>query len=138
MFFKREKVDSLESFSLKISAMRFALHYEAVCEGQEVSITVSNPYVSEDKEEYSITRFKQEIGSFIDLLNECNLMNWDGFQGKHPRGVKDGVMFSMSAVVNGGRTIRASGSENFPKGYSELEKALYRMMKDSQNPDSNL
>ena len=137
MFFEREKVDSFECFSLKISAMRSAFLYEAVCEGQEVSITVSNPYVSEDEEGYSIAKFKQETGSFIDLLNECNLMDWDSFQGKHPYGVKDGVMFSMSAVVNEGRRIRASGSENFPKGYHELEKALYQMMRDSQNPDIN-
>ncbi len=135
MCLKKAKVESFETFNLRISAMRHAHLFEAVCEGPEVYITVYNPYASKDDERYLVCKTKRDTGSFIDLLNECELMRWDGFQGKHPLGVKDGTMFSMDAVVNGGRRISADGSENFPKGYKMLEKALYDILRESEGSD---
>ncbi len=41
------------------------------------------------------------------------------------------------AYANGGTTIRAVGSENFPRGYQVLENAFYRMIRESQSSEGN-
>ena len=64
----------------------------------------------------------------MKLLNDCELMAWDGFHGKHPSGVKDGIMFSLQATVNNGRKIKAEGSENFPKHFREFRDGLHAML----------
>ena len=58
------------------------------------------------------------------------MLSWDGFRGEHPKGVLDGTMFRMEATVNGGRRIRADGSQNFPKGYRELDAGIDEILKD--------
>ena len=65
---------------------------------------------------------------FIELMNLCCVMRWDGFHGAHPKNVSDGIMFDFMAVVNGGQRIRADGSENFPQGYREFVRELNRML----------
>ncbi len=70
------------------------------------------------------------IGTFVKLMNDCNVMKWDGFHGKHPKNVSDGTMFTFSATVNNGQVIRADGSENFPKGYRELVRAFNEMLEN--------
>ena len=60
----------------------------------------------------------------IDLMNTCSVISWDGFHGKHPKNVQDGIMFDFSATVNSGRAIVADGSACFPKGYGEFVKTL--------------
>ena len=65
----------------------------------------------------------------VSLMNTCEVFRWDGFHGKHPRGVSDGDMFDFKAEVNGGVRIYACGSANFPKGYRELVRAFGEMLK---------
>ena len=70
---------------------------------------------------------------FIELMNRCRVMRWDGFHGAHPKNVSDGIMFDFMAVVNGGQKIRADGSENFPQGYREFVRELNRMLAECGN-----
>ena len=72
------------------------------------------------------------VQTMIELMNTCGILRWDGFYGKHPRGVKDGTMFTFTATVNGGQTIRAEGSTNFPKGYHEFVPALNEMLANTE------
>lgn len=65
----------------------------------------------------------------IGLLNECNILSWNGFVGKHPKGVLDGIMFTFNAVVGDDEKIYAHGSENFPKHYRDLTHGLYEILK---------
>ena len=67
----------------------------------------------------------------LELLNQFPVMKWNGFHGKHPRGVLDGEMFSFQATVNDGVTIRAEGSANFPKGFQEFRRAVHLLLQDS-------
>ncbi len=69
-----------------------------------------------------------DVQTAIDLMNNCGILRWKGFHGKHPRNVKDGVMFRFEAAVNGGQEIFADGSENFPEGYREFVCALDAML----------
>ena len=72
------------------------------------------------------------VQTMIELMNTCGILRWDGFHGKHPRGVKDGTIFTCTATVNGGQTIRAEGSANFPKGYHEFVQALNEMLANTE------
>ena len=66
------------------------------------------------------------------LMNACGVLRWDGFHGKHPKNVNDGIMFRFEATVTGGQTIRAEGSANFPKGYHEFVHALDAMLAEQE------
>jgi hypothetical protein len=46
-------------------------------------------------------------------------------------------MFRLDATVDGGASIRADGSENFPKGYQKLEKVLYRQSGTPRAPNKS-
>jgi len=60
-------------------------------------------------------------------------MGWNGFEGKHPFGVKDGEMLSFRAVVNDGKIIKANGSENFPKNFNEFRKEINRILSENNS-----
>ncbi len=67
----------------------------------------------------------------LELLNQCNIMKWDGFHGKHPRGVLDGEMFSFRAIVNEGQTIQADGSANFPEHFRDFRRMIDQMLSEA-------
>lgn len=69
----------------------------------------------------------------ISLINTCGIILWDGFHGKHPRNVHDGIMFCFKATVNDGQTIFADGSENFPNGYREFVRSLNEILAESED-----
>lgn len=71
--------------------------------------------------------------TMIELMNTCGILSWDGFHGKHPKNVSDGIIFDFTADVNGGQTIHADGSANFPKGYHEFVRTLDEMLAESEN-----
>ena len=139
MLFKKEMVESFEKMSLSISGMRSREEFEAVRNGSDVEILLYRGYLCSGEERKPCYRAVCDAESFISLLNDCGIMRWDGFSGKHPRGVKDGEMFSFEAFVNDGRRIRASGSENFPKGFRELRNGVWNILKEKgeELPDGN-
>ena len=59
-----------------------------------------------------------DTAEFVELVNNCGVIRWDGFHGKHPKNVHDGEMFRFSACVNGEKTIEADGSETGAGGDS--------------------
>ena len=101
--------------------MRGKSEYEVVNKGDKAEITFYQ-YRYSQKEEIKTPEKCAECGNdeVLKILNECRISKWDGFHGKHPRNVKDGIMFSFEAAVNEGWKIHADGSENFPKNYSTL------------------
>ena len=68
----------------------------------------------------------------LKLLNDCALLSWDGFVGEHPRGVTDGILFNLTATVDGGRTVKANGSQNFPKHYRDFTDGLYVILSEGE------
>ena len=71
--------------------------------------------------------------SGLELMNTCGVICWDGFHGKHPKNVKDGIMFDFRATVNDGQEIHADGSENFPKGYHDFVRELNKILTDHED-----
>ncbi|MBR2976952.1 MAG: hypothetical protein IKC50_01580 [Oscillospiraceae bacterium] len=73
------------------------------------------------------------VQTMIELMNTCGILRWDGFHGKHPKNLSDGIMFRFEATVNGGQEIFADGSANYPKGYHEFVRALDAMLAEQEN-----
>ena len=131
--FSKKKVYSFKSITLRLAGMRTTDEIEVINkeENAELSFYRIKYDGKEDTRvlEESVSCDSQKI---IDLLNECKVLSWDGFYGKHPKNVKDGIMFNFVAIVNEDETIKASGSENFPKNYREFLNSLYELLRDDK------
>lgn len=128
---RKINITSFECVTLRLSGMRISTEYELT---GGVNPTLSRyfiRYTGKDERELdvSVPCTSEEMTA---LLNTCHVGSWDGFHGNHPRGVSDGVMFNFTATVNGGETIKAHGSENFPDGYRELVRALDGLLEGSR------
>lgn len=123
MLFKTEKITSFDEINYRISGMRVTREYEIISKGGVAEVNEYTIRYSDDQRilERSVLCDNEMM---IELLNVCGIMRWDGFEGKHPFGVRDGEMFSFSAIVNGRKIIRAHGSENFPKNFPEFRKQI--------------
>jgi len=126
-----EKIKSFDIVVLRLSGMRFTTEYEIVMKDNEAEIVEYG--IRYGKEEKRVPERKTVCSAdrVLKLLNDCELVSWDGFVGNHPKGVKDGIMFSLKATVNGGRKISAHGSENFPKHFRELRDGLNALLRQN-------
>ncbi|MBQ7503673.1 hypothetical protein IJT93_13350 [bacterium] len=119
--FKSEKVTDFEYIKLRESGMRFQNEYELNCKGPKTEILCYTIFYCSGEDGRRLEGSAScDTETVINMLNEYGFIKWDGFNGPHPKWVKDGVMFRMEASVNGGRVIKASGSQNFPKHYHEF------------------
>lgn len=125
---RNNDIISVQEFALKIIGMRVTYMYKTVYEGSELRLGRYRE-LFDGEVRYELEKSVPCTNAWLaELMNNCNVPKWDGFHGKHPKHVSDGTMFSFSATVNNDRTIRADGSENFPKGYRELLLALDEMI----------
>lgn len=123
-----EKIESFETVTLRISGMRGTTDYEIVMKGDAAQVTEYRIRYDMDGKRVPERQATCSAEKVMKLLNDCELTAWDGFHGKHPSGVKDGIMFSLQATVNNGRKIKAEGSENFPKHFREFRDGLHAML----------
>lgn len=116
---------SFESVSLSLRGMRDATEFRIVMKdgAAEVSEYVGFFLPGEPLPEPE-RRVVCPVERVLSLLNGCRVYSWDGFHGKHPRMVKDGLAFTFRARVNGGKEISASGSQNFPRRFAEFRDGL--------------
>ena len=126
-----EKIASFEIVTLRLSGMRFTREYEIVMKGKDAEIVEYNIRYGKGEERVPERKTVCSTDRVLKLLNDCELVSWDGFAGKHPIGVKDGIMFSLKATVNGDRKISAHGSENFPKHFRELRDGLNAILRQN-------
>lgn len=132
-----EQIETFSSVLLRLSGMRGSQEYEILPKGDraEVSYYMIRYRDGDDKRDLA-ERATCGADEFLQLLNSCGILSWDGFRGAHPKDVLDGTMFRFEAVVNGGRTVRAGGSENFPPSFRDFTGGLYRILsagKDKEN-----
>ena len=133
--FEKKTIASFESIFMRISGMRLTQEYEILLKDSKAEISDYWMYCAsgggmERKLKRRTTCPEEQM---LELLNQCDILKWDGFHGKHPRGVLDGEMFSFEATVNGGETIRADGSANFPKYFREFRRAVDQMLSEADN-----
>ena len=124
-------IESFESVLLRTSGMRGSTEYEAVKQGGKAVVSrYAIRYVDGKDQRVLEDRGTCSEARMLELLNACRLQSWNGFNGKHPKGVLDGMMFRLEAVVNDGEKIVAQGSENFPKHYREFTDGLYSILRE--------
>lgn len=122
-------VTSFETVTLTLHTMRGSYVYEISNEAGRVEIGRYREVFSGEKTDLIPEQSAScDTQTFIDLMNLCGVIRWDGFHGKHPKNVLDGTMFNFTASVNNGQKISADGSANFPKGYHEFVRALNEML----------
>lgn len=128
--FNKEKINSFEKITLSLSGMRIREEYEIICIDDRAQLSRYTIMYSDGKDNRRLEqRVDADCDEIIGILNNCNILKWDGFYGKNPPHVLDGTMFNFSAKVNDGKTINASGSNNFPKNYWEFQNALYDILR---------
>ena len=125
------EVTGFETITLEIHGMRGSTVYEIIPEGNEVEISFYEIRVRDgaDVKELAM-RASCDRETMLTLLNQCGFTGWNGFYGKHPKNVKDGEMFELAAIVNDGLEIRAEGSANFPRHFSEFRSTIDRILRE--------
>lgn len=128
-----KSVTDMETISLRLSGMRVIEEYELTAHGTRTEISYYTVSFTNGGEEKTLRkRTACDTQTVIDALNSFEFVKWNGFSGKHPRGVLDGTMFTLTATINGGQKLNASGSQNFPKHFHEFEQWLYEVLKDGE------
>ena len=125
----KQTITSIETMTLTLQGMRFCSVYEITNEDGKTELrrfrkVYSNGVDTLELEASAVC----DITDFIELMNTCGVICWDGFHGKHPKNVKDGIMFDFRTTVNNGQEIHADGSENFPKGYHDFVRELNKIL----------
>lgn len=129
MLFKNKQIESFDRLLLKISGMRDAWEYEIICRGEKSEVAAYTLCFSKGEDCRRLDNSASvDTKVILGLLNDCRILKWDGFSGANPRGVRDGYMFTLKAVVNGDRNIYACGSNNYPRHYHELIKGITDML----------
>lgn len=125
----KEKIESFDVVTLRVMNMRSTREWEIEAKGDEAEISL---YFIKFGQQEDVRELEKRavcpVSQALGLLNGSGVLSWDGFFGKHPRGVLDGTMFDLKATVNGGKKISAHGSQNFPKGYREFTAGLYELI----------
>ncbi|MBQ7740507.1 MAG: hypothetical protein IJT65_04670 [Eubacterium sp.] len=118
-------ITDFESINLRLSGMRITEEYEIINKGDKCEIAYYHIVYGKEGDRRELQKSAVcDTSEVIDILNKCSAIKWNGFHGKHPRGVSDGRMFTLKASVNDREKLYADGSENFPRNFNTFEKWL--------------
>ena len=130
---KDEPISSFSFITLRVSGMRFTYEDEILMKDDMAELTRYRIVFGQGKDnreaESKVLCDKERI---IKLLNDCRIFSWNGFSGKHPKNVSDGIMFNLHAIIND-KKVSASGSENFPKHYLEFTNGLNEILRENDD-----
>ena len=129
MIFRKKTLRSFENIEYSMSGMRFSHTYKIRNDGETAAIALYNRF---NEEKGPLAEASCPAHEMLDALNRFGAGNWDGFHGKHPRGVLDGIMFSFKAKVNGEEEIHADGSQNFPKGFRDFTSYVDGLLRETE------
>ncbi len=123
---KRQKhIVSVQELTLKTMGMRFTHLYKIEQQAGSCSLSRYRERFTDGTARWELEKsISCTADCLVTLLNSCGVIGWNGFHGRHPKRVSDGVMFTFSATVNDSQIIHADGSANFPKGYHEFVRQL--------------
>ena len=90
----RKTITSIETMTLTLQGMRFCSVYEITNEDGKTELRRFRKVYSNGLDTLELeTSAVCDITDFIELMNTCGVIRWDGFHGKHPKNVNDGIMF---------------------------------------------
>ena len=126
---RRGKIFSFQTVTLHLGGMRGVCEYEITSKDGKAVVSRYDMHYN-DGEKDRVLEERAECGEerMLKLMNDCKLLSWDGFYGKHPKGVLDGTTFRLEATVNGDRHVSAHGSQNFPRRYHDFTDGLYAIL----------
>ena len=125
-------ITSLESMTLTQQGMRGTTLHEITVKEEKSELCFYRLVFSNGEDTRVLEkRTVCDTQVIIDCMNTCGILRWNGFHGKHPKTVQDGILFRFSAAVNGGVEIHADGSANFPKGYNDFVRFLDQLLTES-------
>lgn len=139
MLFSKKQVESFETITIRESGMRVIEEYKIINKGDicEISFYQIVPISGTYNDQYTLLKSAEyDTEKLIALMNECGFASWNGFDGKHPKNVHDGIMFGLDAVINGNETVTARGSQNFPKKYKEFMAKIKDILVKNQETSS--
>ena len=91
---KNSQIESFEIITLHTNGMRYSADVEIVMKSDIAEVSQYQiRYSYPNNERILEKRVLVSTDAVLALLNECKLLSWDDFHGKHPRGVLDGTMF---------------------------------------------
>ena len=130
----KKNIASVENMTLTLQGMRGTSVYEfAETDGKTELRRYQKVFSGEEDRLELEASAVCSSETLTELMNSCSVGRWDGFHGKHPKKVLDGIMFRFTAEVNGGETVQAEGSANFPKGYHEFVNGLEKILGEGKN-----
>ena len=128
--FRKEQIISFSEIKLKVSGMRLTRIYEIIPQNNTAQISLYRTDCEGGKDNCIPEKKKTvPLDKMLDIINRCDILKWDGFNGKNPPGVLDGTMFTFMATVNETKKIYASGSNNFPKHYRDFVDAVNEILR---------
>ena len=130
---KSGEITTFEIVTLRESGMRYTVEYEIILKNGQAEISRYGIRYHQHKDERILERRALcDVNSILKVFNDCRILSWDGFNGPHPKGVLDGIMFSFHATVNEGQKISAHGSQNFPRYYKDFTGALHTLLENQK------
>ncbi|MBR6873631.1 MAG: hypothetical protein IKN17_09035 [Ruminococcus sp.] len=125
----KTEITSLQKLTLRVSGMRVTEVYEILDSNGQAEVSLYHKHYSREGDSLVLQkRTCTDMPRMLALLKDCGVGEWNGFVGHHPRHVRDGQMFELTAEVNGGGRIYAHGSENFPRHYHDFVRALCELL----------
>ena len=123
---------SFKKITLRVIGMRYNIEYEILNKPPKAVLSLYQISYRDGSNKRVIEKSAvTDTEIMLEIFNLCKIINWNGFQGNHPKDVKDGVMFTFRAEVNEGQIVYAEGSENFPQGYYDLVSALNLILENN-------
>ena len=112
---------AFETVTLELTGMRMHEVYEIVQNGAESTVSryglrYENGADRREPEGAAVL----ETAAVLEKLEAFGVASWNGFHGRHPRGVLDGMMFTLRITAGGETLVFADGSENFPRHFRKL------------------
>ena len=81
-------ITSIETMTLTLQGMRFCSVYEITNENMKTELRRFRKVYSNGVDTLKLeTSAVCDITDFIELMNTCGVICWDGFHGKHPKNV---------------------------------------------------
>ncbi|MBR4450941.1 MAG: hypothetical protein IKS39_03815, partial [Clostridia bacterium] len=82
----KERITEFESILLTESTMRGSSEFEIINKGETSEIALYGIYYnSGERERRPKEKMSCDTSAVIEILNECGVLSWEGFHGKHPK-----------------------------------------------------
>ncbi len=127
-----EPITKMESMMLYILDDEDGIVYEATDKDNQIELCYYLESTGIEELKQSVLCDTQE---FLDLMNSCNVSQWDGFYDEDDD-ASNGTLFNLAIDLGNEEFISAGGCDKFPDGYDKFVAGLEKILEENNN-DSN-